>query len=61
MCAALNRRLDKPELHYLIEATTQACREQRRELDRTLERQAREQGRGEWEPEPTLEEDAWEE
>ena len=57
--AALNRRLDKPELHHLIEATTQACCEQRRELDRALSRQAREQGRGEWELEPTLEEDAW--
>jgi len=46
--AALNRRLDTPELHSLIEVTTQACREQRRELDRTLERQARdrEAGRG---------------
>src|SRR5215211_4495355 len=27
--AALNRRLDTPELHSLIEVTTQACREQR--------------------------------
>jgi len=57
--AALNRRLDKPELHHLIEATTKACLEQRLELDRALSRQAREQERGEWEPEPTLEEDAW--
>jgi hypothetical protein len=57
--AALNRHLERPELQHLIEAATQACREQRRELDRTLERQAREQGRGEWEPEPTLEEDSW--
>jgi hypothetical protein len=58
--AAVNRRLNTPELNQIREATTNACLEQRRELDRTLERQSREQGRGEWEPEPTLEEDAWE-
>jgi hypothetical protein len=58
--AAINRRLDTPELNRIREATTQACLEQRRELDRTLERQARERGRGEWELEPTLTEDAWE-
>jgi hypothetical protein len=57
--AALNRRLDKPELHHLIEATTQACREQRRELDRILERQAGEREKGEWDREPTREEDGW--
>jgi len=46
--AAVNRRLDKPELRRLIEVATAACLEQRWELDRTLERQAREQvsGRG---------------
>jgi hypothetical protein len=46
--AAVNRRLEKPELHHLIEVTTHACLEQRRELDRSLERQAREReaGRG---------------
>ena len=46
--AAVNRRLDKPELRRLIQVATAASREQRRELDRTLERQAREreEGRG---------------
>jgi hypothetical protein len=58
--AAIQGRLDKPDLERIREATTKACLEQRRELDRTLKRQAREQGRGEWEPEPTLEEDTWE-
>jgi hypothetical protein len=58
--ASIQGRLDKPDLERIREATTKACLEQRRELDRTLERRAREQGRGEWEPEPTLEEDAWE-
>jgi hypothetical protein len=57
--AALNRRLDEPELHHLIEATTQTCREHRRELDRVLSRQVRQQERGGWEPEPQLREDAW--
>jgi hypothetical protein len=58
--AAIQGRLDKPDLRRLIDVTTMACLEQRRKLDRTLERQARERGRGEWELEPTLEEDAWE-
>ena len=58
--ASLQGRLDKPDLDCIREATTTACLEQRRELDRTLERQARERGRGEWELEPTLEEDSWE-
>jgi hypothetical protein len=46
--AAVNRRLNTPELHRIREATTDACLEQRRELDRNLERQAREResGRG---------------
>jgi MobL relaxases len=57
--ASVQGRLDKPDLDRIREATTAACLEQRLELDRTLERQARERGRGEWEPEPTLEEDAW--
>ena len=59
--AAVNRRLDTPELNKIREATTQACLEQRRELDRSLEHQAQERKQGEWEPEPTLKEDAWEE
>jgi hypothetical protein len=58
--AALQGRLDKPDLDRVREATTKACLEQRRELDRTLERKAREQEQGEWEPEPTLEGDEWE-
>lgn len=57
---AVNRRLDTPELNRVREATTQACLEQRRELDRALSRQAREQGQGEWGLEPTLTEDTWE-
>jgi hypothetical protein len=58
--AAVNRRLDTPELNRIREATTQACLEQRQELDRSRERQARQRERGdEWEPEPTLQEDAW--
>jgi hypothetical protein len=58
--AAIQGRLDKPDLDRIREATTAACLEQRRELDRALERQARQRGRGEWELEPTLEEDTWE-
>ena len=57
--AAIQGRLDKPDLDRVRAATTQACLEQRRELDRSLERQSRSHGRGEWEPEPTLAEDAW--
>jgi hypothetical protein len=57
--AALQGRLDKPDLDRVRAATTKECLEQRRELDRVLERQAREQEHGEWEPELTLEEDRW--
>ena len=57
--AALQGRLDKPDVRRLIAATTHACLEQRRELDRVLSRQAQKQQREEWEPEPTREEDAW--
>jgi hypothetical protein len=57
--AALQGRLDKPDLDRIREATTKACLEQRRELERVLSRQAQELKREEWEPEPTLEEDAW--
>jgi hypothetical protein len=59
--AAVNRRLNTPELNHIREATTQACLEQRRELDRSREIQARARGQGEWELEPTLEEGAWDE
>jgi hypothetical protein len=57
--AALQGRLDKPDLDRVRAATTKECLEQRRELDRVLEREAREQEQGEWEPELTLEEDRW--
>src|SRR4029453_7258908 len=57
--ASVQGRLEKPDVRRLIEVATQACLEQRRELDRALSRQAQEQQREEWEPEPTLEEDAW--
>jgi hypothetical protein len=57
--AAVNRRLDTPELNQIRKVTTQACLEQRRELDRTLSRHAREREQGEWEPEPQLQEDRW--
>jgi hypothetical protein len=59
--AAVTRRLDTPELNKIRDAATQACLDQRRELDRSLEHQAQERKQGEWEPEPTREEDAWEE
>ena len=58
--ASLQGRLDKPDLRRLIDGTTQTCLEQRRELDRALERQGRQRDRGEeWEPEPQLQEDRW--
>ena len=57
--AAVNRRLDKPDLDRIREATTQACREQRQELDRSRERQAQEREQDEWEREPELKEDEW--
>jgi hypothetical protein len=46
--ASVQGRLDKPDLQRLITVATEACREQRRDLDRTLERQMRqrEEGRG---------------
>jgi hypothetical protein len=59
--AAVNRRLERPELDHIREAATHACLGQRRELDRNREHQAHERKQGEWEPEPTLGEDAWEE
>ena len=57
--AALTGRLDTPDVNRLRAATTQACLDQRRDLDRTRERHLRERGRGEWEPEPQRREDAW--
>jgi hypothetical protein len=59
--ASLQGRLDKPDLRRLMDVTTQACLEQRRELDRGLERQAqaREQEQQGWELEPQLQEDRW--
>jgi hypothetical protein len=57
--AAVNRRLDTPELNLIRETTTQACLEQRKELDRSLSRQAREREGEGWELEPTRAEDTW--
>jgi hypothetical protein len=56
--AAVNRRLDTPELNRIREATTQACLEQRLELNRSRQRHSRQLEKGEWEREPTLE-DGW--
>ncbi len=49
--AAIQGRLDKPDVRRLTEATTTACLEQRRERDRILERQAqaRERKEAQWE------------
>jgi len=58
--AAIQGRLDKPDLDRIREATTQACLRERRELDRTLERQAQRE-QGEWELEPTLKGETWDE
>jgi hypothetical protein len=54
-------RLDKPDVERLIAATTEACLEQRRELDRTRERhmQTREREQEGFEPELEREEAAW--
>jgi hypothetical protein len=57
--AAIQGRLDKPDIRRLIDVTTTACLEQRRELDRSRERQARQREAGEWELEPRLQEDRW--
>jgi hypothetical protein len=57
--AALQGRLDKPDLDRIREATTTACLRERRELDRVPSRQARQREQGEWEPEPMPEEDRW--
>src|SRR5215211_1449288 len=57
--AAVNRRLHTPELNRIRETTTQACLGQRLELDRSREQKERERVGEEWEPEPTLEEEAW--
>jgi hypothetical protein len=57
--ASLQGRLDKPDVRRLIDVTTQACLRERRELDRTRERDARQRGQGEWELEPRLQEDRW--
>jgi hypothetical protein len=54
-------RLDTPDINRLRKVTTEACLEQRLELDRTRERQERQQEQGEWELEPELKEDRWDE
>jgi hypothetical protein len=58
--AAVQGRLNKPDLRQLIDSATEACREQRRDLDRELEKHAGEREQGEWDREPELEEDSWE-
>ena len=58
--AAIQGRLDKPDLDRIREVTTKTCLEQRKELDLILEKQARQIEKGEWEREPTREEDEWE-
>jgi len=57
--AAIQGRLDKPDVRRLIDVTTRACLEQRRELDRLRERNARQREVGDWELEPHLQEDRW--
>jgi hypothetical protein len=59
--AAVKGRVNSPDLRALIDSATRECREQRLERDLILEKQAREQEQGGWEPEPTLEEDTWDE
>jgi hypothetical protein len=49
--ASVTRRLNTPELKHLKAVATQACLQQRRELDRAGEKPA--------ELEPEWEEDAW--
>jgi hypothetical protein len=56
--ATVQGRLEKPDLRRLIEATTQACREQRLELDRTLMREAQREEQH-WEREFAPEEELW--
>jgi hypothetical protein len=46
---AVQGRLERPDLACLIEETTQACLEQRRDRDLQLEKQSREQGWEEFE------------
>ena len=54
-------RLDTPDVNRVRRITTEACLEQRRELDRTRERQMRTRDKEQegWELEPTLEEERW--
>jgi hypothetical protein len=47
--AAVQGRLERPDLQCLIESATQACLEQRQERDRLLERQSREREQEEYE------------
>jgi hypothetical protein len=54
-------RLDTEDINRLRKVTTEACLEQRLELDRTRERQERQPEQGEWELEPQLKEDVWDE
>jgi hypothetical protein len=61
--AAVKGRLTPPDLRALIASATRECREQRLERDLILEKHARtrEQEQEGWEPEPTLEEERWDE
>jgi hypothetical protein len=57
--AAIQGRLDKPDLDRLRTATTTACLEQRQELDRARERNAREKEREDWGHGLEFQEDTW--
>ena len=61
--AAVKGWLNKPALVALIASATRECREQRRERDLMLEKQARTRDKEQegWELEPQLQEDAWDE
>ena len=48
LVASVPRKLDTPELKQLTAAATHSCQVQRRELDRSLERRAREREEAEW-------------
>ena len=57
--AAVKGWLNPADLRAIIASATKECREQRRELDRSRERQMQERQQEGWEPEPQLQEDAW--
>jgi hypothetical protein len=49
LLAAVPRRLNTPELEFLTSTTTEACLEQRRERDQSLEKQGQEREQEEYE------------